>query len=332
MPRASIFVPALAALAASATAPALAFDPLPPVDCVLGETCFLQNYVDRDPGPDAMDYRCGLQTYDAHKGTDIRVPDLAAMEAGVDVVAVADGRVLRARDGELDVSFREGGREAIAGRECGNALVIDHGDGWETQLCHLKQGSLLVGPGDTVAAGQRIAQVGLSGFTEFPHLHISFTKDGQYVDPLDPTPGADARETPPSCDVADKNDDALWSGPEWAYRTASIINTGFAAGPVSMQDIEGGAIPEPDADAAALVAYARNINMPKGDAQRFRLEDPDGTVLAEHTEPEGGRAQTMLFIGLRRPDEGWAPGRYRAIYEVVRGGEVVSREVFHHDM
>ena len=30
-----------------------------PVDCVPGETCHFQNYVDRDPGPGAADYRCG---------------------------------------------------------------------------------------------------------------------------------------------------------------------------------------------------------------------------------------------------------------------------------
>ena len=27
-----------------------------PVDCVLGATCEIQNYVDRDPGPGARDY------------------------------------------------------------------------------------------------------------------------------------------------------------------------------------------------------------------------------------------------------------------------------------
>ena len=30
-----------------------------PLDCAFGETCFIQQYFDHDPGPEAKDYRCG---------------------------------------------------------------------------------------------------------------------------------------------------------------------------------------------------------------------------------------------------------------------------------
>ena len=36
-----------------------------PLDCTLGETCFIQNYVDNDPGAGAADFTCGTLTYDA---------------------------------------------------------------------------------------------------------------------------------------------------------------------------------------------------------------------------------------------------------------------------
>jgi murein DD-endopeptidase len=32
-------------------------------------------------------------------------------------------------------------------------VVIDHGGGWETQYCHLREGSVLVRPDETLDAG-----------------------------------------------------------------------------------------------------------------------------------------------------------------------------------
>ena len=37
-----------------------------PVDCRLGEDCWVQFYVDRDPGPESLDYACGSLSYDGH--------------------------------------------------------------------------------------------------------------------------------------------------------------------------------------------------------------------------------------------------------------------------
>ena len=47
--------------------------------------------------------------------------------------------------------------------ECGSIKVI---------LAHLKQGSLKVSQGDNVKEGQPVAEVGNSGYTDEPHLHI----------------------------------------------------------------------------------------------------------------------------------------------------------------
>ncbi len=128
-------------------APALIF----PVECTLGETCFLQQFVDRDPGPGARDYSCGPQSYDGHTGTDIRTADLAAMARGVAVIAAADGVVRALRDDGVP----DAGTAAMApGQGCGNGVVLTHPNGWETQYCHLMQGSIGVAVGDTVAAGE----------------------------------------------------------------------------------------------------------------------------------------------------------------------------------
>lgn len=53
----------------------------------------------------------------------------------------------------------------------GNHVVI-HCQGVNVVLAHLKQGSVVVDPGDHVQAGELIGAIGNSGNTSEPHLHI----------------------------------------------------------------------------------------------------------------------------------------------------------------
>jgi hypothetical protein len=53
----------------------------------------------------------------------------------------------------------------------GNFLVIDHGGGEYSLFAHLKQGSFLVKPGESVRQGQPLARIGFSGNTDFVHTH-----------------------------------------------------------------------------------------------------------------------------------------------------------------
>lgn len=45
-------------------------------------------------------------------------------------------------------------------------------------MAHLKQGSIEVAPGEVVSVGQSLAEIGNSGNTLEPHLHIGATKEG----------------------------------------------------------------------------------------------------------------------------------------------------------
>lgn len=97
---------------------------------------------------------------------------------GVPVVAPAAGVVVDAIDGRPDsppgqmtVDYAEFEKTHDLRLFGGNFLVIDHGHGELSYLAHLKVGSLKVKKGDTVAAGQAIAQVGSSGDSLEPHLH-----------------------------------------------------------------------------------------------------------------------------------------------------------------
>jgi hypothetical protein len=295
-----------------------------PIACKPGADCQLQNHVDRDPGPGARDFRCGGQTYEAHSGTDIRLTDHAARLRGVDVLAAAPGRVVRLRDGEPDISVKDPAAPPVAGRECGNAVVIDHGGGWETQSCHLARGSVRVKVGQEVAAGQPIARVGLSGNTEYPHLHLTVRQGTRTVDPFLPDGGA-------ACAV--RADGAgLWTAAAaaaLAYRPGgAVLNAGFADGPVDNARVEAGGPPRPGRASPALVAYVRAINLQGGDRPTLTLTGPNGTVLArsEGATLDRNKAQWLLYAGKRAPPGGWPPGLYRADYAVLRNGQsVLSR-------
>ena len=309
------------ALAGAALAETAAADPPRlqiPVACEVGRTCFIQNYLDQDPSPESKDFACGTLTYDGHNGTDFRVPTLKSQ---VDVLAAADGRVLRARDDVPDVSVRASGRrEAVQGTECGNGLVVAHADGLETQYCHMAQGSLRVKPGDAVKAGQPIGRVGLSGLTEYPHLHLTVRQGGRVVDPF-------ASGAPPgSCGGGA----SLWAVP-LPYEPSAVLNVGFATGPVTSEAVESGEVgAAPGADAPALVAFARAIGLRAGDVGEIVLKDPSGAVLAEKkAEPlDRPKAQVLLFVGRRRPPSGWAKGAYQATYTVRRDGRIVLERSF----
>ncbi len=154
-----------------------------PLDCTLGETCWIMNYPDQQPGPGVTDSACGPRSYDGHKGTDFAIRDLQTMRSGVAVRAIAVGTVLRLRNTlpEHGLSFLP---DQIKGRECGNGVVVRHADGWESQYCHLRQSSVGVKRGDHVARGVALGEVGMSGKTAFPHVHLSLRRHGQLVDPL----------------------------------------------------------------------------------------------------------------------------------------------------
>jgi len=118
------------------------------------------------PYPVGADYRMS-QTYCFSGGghRDKLAYDFA-LPIGADVTAARSGEVVEVRDDLPDDG---------AGEEDGenNSVAILHDDGTLTIYEHLQQDSVVVRVGDRVAAGQRIAASGNSGFTTgFPHLHF----------------------------------------------------------------------------------------------------------------------------------------------------------------
>ena len=104
---------------------------------------------------------------------------------GATVVAPCDGTVRIAADGLPDLSPPRVDREHLAGNHvvlgCGELLIV---------LGHLRRGSVCVSAGDVVRAGDPLGQVGNSGNSAEPHLHIHAQRPGDAGRPFagDPIP------------------------------------------------------------------------------------------------------------------------------------------------
>lgn len=296
-----------------------------PIKCRPGLTCFFQNYVDHDPSDKARDYRCGGRSYDGHDGTDIRIRNLEIQRKGVEVLAAAPGRVVGGRNDMEDVSIRTAGKAAIAGKECGNGVLIEHEGGWSTQYCHMAKGSVRVKPGDQLTTGQPIGLVGLSGDTEFFHLHFTVRYRGKAVDPF----AFGAPEN--SC----SGGRSLWAaslGEQMQYRPREIIDYGFAGIAPTMELIESGEIGKHPVTSAsdALVAYVRAIGLQAGDQQSLVVQGPGGASFSANDLPalDRDKAQFLVIAGKKRREAAWPAGRYSATYRVIRDGAEVLRKTF----
>lgn len=104
---------------------------------------------------------------------------------GQPAYAPVDGEVVRTHDGARDHRCRsnllgfaylmvEGlVRQSLGVRAMvGNHVVVRAADGSHLVVAHLKRGSVRVAPGDVVVAGQPTGEVGNSGNSSEPHVHL----------------------------------------------------------------------------------------------------------------------------------------------------------------
>lgn len=90
---------------------------------------------------------------------------------GAEVIAVADGRVIAARDDFSDPVQRNPDAPSDPENATGNYVAIDIGNGRIVFYEHLKQG-LAVRKGDRVRRGQLLGRVGATGQVGGTHLHF----------------------------------------------------------------------------------------------------------------------------------------------------------------
>ena len=95
-----------------------------------------------------------------HYGTDFAAP------VGTPIRSTADGRVVKS-------GYTRGN---------GYYVTVSHNATYSTQYLHMKKRGLKVGT--YVKQGDKIGEVGMTGFTSGPHVCYRFWKNGRQVDPL----------------------------------------------------------------------------------------------------------------------------------------------------
>jgi murein DD-endopeptidase MepM/ murein hydrolase activator NlpD len=97
-----------------------------------------------------------------HQGVDFELPE------GTDIFAAEAGTVLRS------------GRQ----RASGNFVVIRHHNGLETYYNHMRLIADNIFPGAQVENGQKVGEIGCTGYCTKAHLHFAVKRLGGYVDPM----------------------------------------------------------------------------------------------------------------------------------------------------
>ena len=106
-------------------------------------------------------YHNGISTGDFHKGLDIKAPQ------GQRINAISSGKVTIAEKFRLH----------------GGTVAIDHGQGMVSFYLHMSK--ISVKEGAIVNAGQKIGEVGATGFATGPHLHWGLYINGIPVNPME---------------------------------------------------------------------------------------------------------------------------------------------------
>ncbi|MEH6545454.1 MAG: M23 family metallopeptidase [Sneathiella sp.] len=296
-----------------------------PIGCQLGDTCFIQHYPDMDPSKKAKDHTCGFLAYDGHKGTDFRLRTLANMEAGVPVLAAADGVVANIRDGVADQYFEDypsAIRPRIKNIGLGNTVILTHENGLKTIYAHLKKNSVTVAKSQKVKRGDILGYVGLSGLTEFPHLHFQVMSGKAVIDPF-----SGPQKTTPCT----HSETSLWSEAaqqELAYQPTGFLVTGFSAKiPKNRRALESGNMqqsPLPP-NSQTLIFWSLYYGSQKDDVVTLTIEGPDNKLIKEYSPKRVSKNQISkyFFVGIKRPKSGWQKGGYRGQITIKRSSTTI---------
>lgn len=102
------------------------------------------------------------------------ITGISTFHSGIDISNSLNTAIYAYADGEVIGAGWEGA--------LGNTVTIDHGNGLVTKYGHLN--SYEVSVGDRVSSGQKIANMGKSGYVTGVHLHFEVIKNGSYQNPL----------------------------------------------------------------------------------------------------------------------------------------------------
>ena len=300
-----------------------------PLRCNYGDDCFIQNYVDLKTTSQYQDYNCGILTYNNHKGTDFRLVDYKGLVKGVEVLAVADGTVKAVRNDEADFIYIKNNYSGVTGKECGNGIILQHNDGYSTQYCHLSKNSIVVSEGQKLKSGDKIGYVGMSGETEFPHLHITIRQNDKIIDPFT------GLEPNKIYTCSDKNtSNSLWDSntlKNLKYIETAILNFYLTENTPSQLEAQAGNFREDTIkqDAENIIFWTEIVGVNKNDEITFELINSSQQTVFSSTQKVPKRyAVYFSYVGKKiSKNDDFSPGKYKEKISLKRNKKIILTKV-----
>jgi murein DD-endopeptidase MepM/ murein hydrolase activator NlpD len=256
----------------------------------------------------SRDYHCGFKYYSGHRGTDILLRNFRVQDSGVTVVAAAAGRVALTHDGEPDRNTVQNGQNQW------NVVQISHTDGITSVYGHLRRGSILVAPGQDVAAGTPLGLVGSSGFSNWPHLHFEVRRGGV---PVDPWSG--------QCQIGG----SLWTS-QLAYQNAfRVLDIGVQDWRITTQAelLERSPDSPKITGAGGVMSFWVELYNIRAEILRAELHNPAGAVVQSAEYQNFLTFSTVYALATYPVTPDLPTGRWKAVFLVRPLGGSVTAEV-----
>lgn len=128
--------------------------------------------------PDSKDYYVPIErdiiitsSFSSYRELQVNGKDISGQHKGTDIAGSATDRVLSVTSGKVEIV-------AHNNSSAGNYVVIANDDGTKCRYLHMS--SIVDGleAGDTVVSGEQIGNVGSTGQSTGPHLHIEWIQNG----------------------------------------------------------------------------------------------------------------------------------------------------------
>ena len=246
-----------------------------PLGGILGQDVALSSTVDLDGTTAIRDFDCSENTYDGHRGIDLRLTSFRQQDFGVPVFAALDGTVLFAHDGEPDRRLDGGGFSG------GNLVLLRHRGTHVSQYYHLRNGSVAVVAGQFVRAGTQLGLVASSGTSSWPHLHFQSENNGAVYEPH----AGPCREGP-----------SYWTDQAPVVQAFHVVEFGFSPEPYEQSATYEGVAEDREPRTGTYVQgstihfrFAMR-NVPAQTSYERRLRRPDGTIAATRSNSYGNAA------------------------------------------
>ena len=94
--------------------------------------------------------------------------------SGTDITALLGSKIYPLKEGVVALV-------SVSKTGYGRSVVVDHENGLQTRYAHM--GKVFVEEGERVTTDRAVGEVGITGRTSGPHLHLEVMKNGRIVNP-----------------------------------------------------------------------------------------------------------------------------------------------------